>query len=380
MPIDTLVIGAGPFGLSLAAGLAARGVDYRIIGTSMSFWKQNMPPGMFLRSSWDWHLDPQGEWTIERFLGEQNLTTSEVNPIPIAVYLDYVEWFRVNARIEPENLVATRVDWVGDGRFIVATGQGESIEAKTVVLALGFSSFSSVPPELAAMLPAERVRHTVDANDFAHAAGKRYLIVGGRQSAFEWAALLAEAGAKQVDVVHRHASPAFAEADWTWVPPLMDRMMENPAWYRLLTSEEKEHYRLRLWGEGRLKVEPWLEARIAAGPVAVRPQTSLAGATPSLDGLTIQLSSGDTVEVDEVILATGYKPDIGRLGLLSEGNVLAGIDTDNGLPILDTAFQTSVPGLYMTSLLASRDFGPFFGFTVAARGAATVLGDHLAGS
>jgi hypothetical protein len=31
----------------------------------------------------------------------------------------------------------------------------------------------------------------------------------------------------------------------------------------------------------------------------------------------------------------------------------------------------------MTSYLATRDFGPFFGFTVAARAAAVVLGDAV---
>jgi cation diffusion facilitator CzcD-associated flavoprotein CzcO len=46
-------------------------------------------------------------------------------------------------------------------------------------------------------------------DDFAEA---RVAIIGGRQSAYEWAALLAEHGAEHVDVVHRHPVPEFANA------------------------------------------------------------------------------------------------------------------------------------------------------------------------
>ena len=42
--------------------------------------------------------------------------------------------------------------------------------------------------------------------------------------------------------------------------------------------------------------------------------------------------------------------------------------------------QTSVPGLYVTSMAAGGDFGPSFGCTVSVRAAARTVGDHLARS
>ena len=67
--VDVTVIGAGPYGLSLAAHLRARGVDHRIFGDPMGAWKHNMPPGMLLKSyPWASSLsDPQSEFAVKRF-------------------------------------------------------------------------------------------------------------------------------------------------------------------------------------------------------------------------------------------------------------------------------------------------------------------------
>jgi hypothetical protein len=45
--------------------------------------------------------------------------------------------------------------------------------------------------------------------------------------------------------------------------------------------------------------------------------------------------------------------------------------------VLDEHLQSSVAGLFMTSMLATRDFGPFFGFTVAVRTSAKLIGQAL---
>jgi hypothetical protein len=62
--------------------------------------------------------------------------------------------------------------------------------------------------------------------------------------------------------------------------------------------------------------------------------------------------------------------EIGRIPFLANGNMLAELDTRNGFPVLDEFFQTSVPGLFITSMPATQDFGPFFGFTVSVRASA----------
>ena len=46
---EVAVIGAGPYGLSLAAHLRARGIDYRIFGKPMDTWNAHMPKNMTLK-------------------------------------------------------------------------------------------------------------------------------------------------------------------------------------------------------------------------------------------------------------------------------------------------------------------------------------------
>lgn len=378
-----LIIGAGPFGLSLAAQAQAQGVDYIILGKPMEFWRANMPEGMYLRSASDWHLDPTNVHTIEAFLAEQGKTPADVEPLSLDFYLSYTRWFREQKQIHITEHYAQQVDRAEDGTFRVALDNGESIRADKVAVALGFSAFKHQPADIVDLLPPGRFAHTCDLVDFAPLRGKRCLILGGRQSAFEWTALLNEAGAEAVHVSHRHASPAFEEADWSWVNPLVDAMVDNPGWFRNLSEGEKKEIDRRLWAEGRLKVEPWLEERVMQPTAHLWPHTRLSACVEQPDGtLAITLAGVNDgtethLDVDQVILATGYKVRIDRVSCLARGNVMADLATRNDFPVLDEHFQTSIPGLFITSLPAAQDFGPFFGFTISVRTSARLIGQAL---
>jgi FAD-dependent urate hydroxylase len=374
---DVLIIGAGPFGLSVAAYAAHWKLDHRSIGGPMEFWKANMPKGMYLRSACDWHLDPLGIDTIESFLKTQNLTAAEVEPVSLEFYLSYATWFAQRKGIAPLPLRVRRLDYsVEAARFHALNEDGSLIGARNVVLAIGFKYFKRLPAELAGCVPAGRLAHTCDLVDFAPLRGKRCLIIGGRQSAFEWAALIHEAGAAAVHVCHRHDSPAFARSDWSWVGPLVDRTADDPAWFRKLPAARQEELHRRLWGEGRLKVEPWLEPRIRTDAVVrLWPRRQLVSCSEQGDGtLAAVLDNGETLIVDQVIAATGYQVDIARVPFLAAGNLLERLAIQNGFPKLDEHFQTNIPGLFITSMPAVQDFGPFWGFTIAAPVSAQIIG------
>jgi FAD-dependent urate hydroxylase len=386
METNLLIIGAGPFGLAVASQASHDRIEHLIVGKPMEFWKQNMPKGMFLRSACDWHLDPLGVHTIDCFLDSLGKTARDVEPLSLDFYLSYAEWFQQQKAIQTlpvyieqlDHSVTTKATAARDVHFLATTRDGEVIKAQRVVLAPGFRHFAHAPDDLKEKLPADRFVHTSEFVDFSGAKNKRYLILGGRQSAFEWAALLLEAGSSAVDLSHRHASPAFEAADWSWVNPLVDNMVADPNWFRRLSEVEKEAVSRRLWAEGRLKVEPWLEARLKDERVRVWPQTELVSCTEQEDGeLVAALSNGKTLNVDQVVLATGYKVDIAQLPFLAAGNLLRRLETRNGFPILDDHFETSIPGFFITSMPAMQDFGPFFGFTISVRTSAKLICERL---
>ena len=156
------------------------------------------------------------------------------------------------------------------------------------------------------------------------------------------------------------------------------QMVTNPSWFRRLSQAEKDAVSHRQWAEGRLKVEPWLEARLKDERVSVWPQTELVSCTEQESGeLVAALSNGETLNVDQVVLATGYKVDIARLPVLAAGNLLERLETRNDFPVLDDHFETSVPGLFITSMPAMQEFGPFFGFTVSVRTSAKLICQRL---
>jgi len=376
---DVLIIGAGPFGLAVAAGCGDRGVDHLVVGETMGFWRDHMPDGMLLRSGPDWHLDPGDRDTMERFLEEGGTEHDLAQPLARTTYLAYVEWFRRKRGIVPLPVHVERLDLLDGGSFRARLAGGGSISARRVVLALGIGAYAHVPPEVTALVPEGRAVHTCNLVEFGHLRGRRCLIVGGRQSAFEWAALMRESGVAEVHVVYRHPTPAFVESDWAWVSPLVDGMLTNPGWYRSLSPAAQQAIGQRLWGEGRLKLEPWLEPRVRRDGVTLWPETTMTAchALPS-GALSVRLGEDAVVDVDEVVLATGYKVDIARDTVLANGNLLPRIDTRNGYPVLDERFHTSVSGLHMTSVAAGQDFGPFLRFTVSARVSARLISAALA--
>jgi cation diffusion facilitator CzcD-associated flavoprotein CzcO len=371
-----LIVGAGPFGLAMAAEAQTLGVDHVLVGEPMSFWKRHMPAGMLLRSGCDWHLDPAGRDTIARYLETQGLTPADAEPLSLDRYLDYAAWFQKTKGIEAHPRRVTRLD-APDGRLRATCDDGTVLTAERVLLALGFAAFAHVPDELAAIVPAEHASHTRDCDVPARFDGRRVLIVGGRQSAFESAALLAEAGATAVHVCHRHDTPAFATSDWSWVGPLLERIAAEPGWYRALPAAEREALNARFWSEGRLKLEPWLGPRVRHEAITIRPRTRITAAERSGAALRVRLDDGDTLEVDHVLYATGYAVDLPRVPFLEAGNLREQIECRDGYPILDEGMQTTVPGLFVTSLPAARDFGLFFAFTAAVRASARIVGRAL---
>lgn len=369
---DLLVIGAGPYAHAAAAYAGDRGIDTTVVGRPLSFWREQMPTDMYLRSGPDWHLDANREHTFEAYFEERGLDPADHDPIPIGVWLDHADWFAAQKGLEVDQRLVADVTR-SNGTFAAAMEDGSTIVADKVLAAPGVGFFAQLP-DWHERVPAERRTHTVDRVAFDDLAGARVAVIGGRQSAYEWAALLCDHGAARVDVVHRHPKPAFEKVSWRFVDAYVDQTLAHRGWWRGLTGDERAGIAQQFWEVGRLTLEHWLVPRLRPDVVTTHAScsvTEVAGEGP----VTLTLSDGAELEVDHVVFASGYKPDVARVPYLA--GVLDQVSATDGFPNLSEGFETSLPGLYTVGFLATRDFGPFYGFTKGCPSAAKLVVDEM---
>ena len=372
MRTDLLVIGAGPYAYSAAAYARERGIDTHLVGHPMAFWRDQMPEDMYLRSGPDWSLDAAGEDSFEAYFEDAGLDPADVDPIPIGVFLDHTDWFARRKGLEVDRRLVAHLS--ADGAFVASMDDGTTVTAEKVLACPGIRHFA-VLPDWYADVPAERRAHTSELVDFDGLSGSRVAIIGGRQSAYEWAALLCDHGASRVEVIHRHETPRFEKVSWRFVDPLVEQTLAERGWWRSLSATDQQAIALQFWQVGRLTLEWWLVPRLRPEVVTSHPGTEVVGVEPGGDEVTLQLSDGERLSVDRVVFASGYRADLAAVPYLS--GVIDEVSLTDGFPDLSPGFETSLAGLYVTGFASTRDFGPFYGFTKGCPSAARIVVDEM---
>jgi cation diffusion facilitator CzcD-associated flavoprotein CzcO len=372
---DLLVIGAGPYGYAAAAHARDRGIRTHVVGEPMSFWREQMPDDMFLRSGPDWHLDASGEHTFAAYFEERGLDPVEHDPVPIGVFLDHTDWFAEQKHLDVDTRLVTSLVR-DDGGFTATLADGATVVAEKVLAAPGIRHFTQ-RPDWADGLPDGQASHTCDLVAFDDLAGARVVVVGGRQSAYEWAALLCDRGAARVDVVHRHETPRFEPVSWSFVDPYVELSLGQRGWWRHLSDPERRAVAGEFWRVGRLTLEPWLVSRLDPAVVTSRPGCTVVATAPRETEVDLTLSDGTVLTADHVVLATGYRAALDRVPYLA--GVLDDVAVTDGFPVLDEGMQTTLPGLFVVGFASTNDFGPFYGFTKGCPSAARIaVGEMLA--
>src|SRR5665213_2153046 len=206
---DVAIVGAGPYGLSIAAHLKARGVDFRIFGRPMQTWLTQMPKGMRLKSEGfaSSLSDPDSTFTLGHYCKEMGIPYADSGrPVPLETFATYGIEFQKRFVPNLENKHVASVRRAATG-FEVSLDDGEIVSARQVVVAAGITHFGYVPPILSA-LPEEFVSHSSQYGPLDQFKGREVTVVGAGASALDVAALLLQAGAA-VQLVARKSVVRF---------------------------------------------------------------------------------------------------------------------------------------------------------------------------
>jgi cation diffusion facilitator CzcD-associated flavoprotein CzcO len=381
---DAIVVGAGPYGLSTAAHLVDRGLRVGVFGKPMGLWRDHMPSGMFLRSHW-WatHLsDPRHRYTFDRFARETNASLSY--PIPRATFIEYGLWFQRRAVPMVDTTFVSSIERDADG-FAVTLADGRQVASAAVVMAIGAAYYAN-RPSLYDHLPASLVSHSCDHRDFSRFSGKQLVVVGGGQSAIEYAALLHEAGAA-VHVVARRAIE-WRSPDRTDQRSATERIMAPRAsvalgWdYWCLDRLPYAFYHLPQWAKNRYNLyylsgaSDWLRQRIL-GKVSVHEAQTILAIDAKRDTAVATISDGKTLWADHVMLATGYGHELDKLTMVGP-SLRRSIQTRDGTPQLTPWFESTVSGFYFSGFTSWRAFGPIYRFVAGCGPAARRLARAIA--
>ena len=394
--VEVAIVGAGPYGLSLAAHLRAAGVSVRQFGLPMQLWKDFMPEGMYLKSQgFASNLsDPKGTHTLEAFCRATGRPYASYGlPVALDTFVAYGEWFRDELVPDIEEVLVTDIARAGSG-FELTLANSEQLQARKVVVAIGVEAFKYTPEPLSA-LPSTVCTHASAHTDLGAFKGQEVIVVGAGQSALESAALLHEKGAS-VQLVARKTELRWNGAPLALDRPAMQKLREpesglGSGWATWFYSNHPEWFR-HLPRSTRV-----YRARTALGPAGaswLRPRVE--GQFPALTGYSIKWArmqdngarlgltgtDGTTREVaaDHVIAGTGYRWDLTRLSFLGD-SLLPALRTvpGTGSSAVDRNYQTSVPGLYVMGPAVAPTMGPVMRFVFGSEHAATTVARELAG-
>lgn len=387
---DVAIIGAGPYGLSLAAHGAAAGLDIRVFGKPLSTWRAHMPVGMLLKSDgFASNLSaPDPDTTLKAYCAARGIAYDDMyRPVPLSLFTDYADWFQQTCvpMLETQNVILLKKASRG---FALTLENGETLEASRVVLAVGITHFARKPDILEGLAG---VSHSFDHCDPTGFRGRDVLVLGAGSSAVDTAALLADAGADvrllaRAPDIHFHSAPDPTAASWLRAITFPSSGI-GPGWSSFFCHKTPrlfrrlpEHLRLEAtrrhlgpapgwFMRGKLdgRVPTLLGYKIERAKFA-KARVFLTARRP--DGGAIALSAG------HVIAATGYRPDLRRLPFLDQ-DLASRIAHVEHTPKLSDDFESSVPGLYMVGPIAANTFGPLMRFMVGCEYVSPRVSSHL---
>lgn len=290
---NSIIIGAGPCGMSAAIELQNKGINPLIIE------KGNIADTIYRYPTHQTFFSSSEKLEI----GDVAFITAKQKP----VRLDALAYYRSVAdrkKLRVSNYEKVTTIQKKSGHFIIRTSKARVYEAEHVIVATGYYD---QPNEL--NIPGEELPKVSHYFKEAHPFYRKDVtVIGGKNSAVDAALELHKAGAN-VTVLYRGSS--YSASIKPWILPLLEGLVEK--------NEVSFYFNAEVLG---------IDERTL---------------TYAVDG------QQQTIANDFVFAMTGYHPDYALLR--SAGTE---INSENGCPTFNSdTYETNVPGLYIAGVVAA---------------------------
>lgn len=388
--VDVTIIGAGPYGLSLAAHLKKNGVEFRIIGSPMRTWRTHMPKGMYLKSAGisATLFDPENKFSMKKYCLKNDIPYEDEGlPISLELFTKYGLAFQNFFAPNLEDTKLKSLQACSEG-FLLELENGAIFKSKNVVLAVGIDYFRNFPNPIHE-LPKELYSHSAEHHELQKFIGKKVIVIGSGSSAIDMAVLLHEIGAHPT-LIARRKTLNFGQKEGksrSFIGRVFAPMSGlGPGWFNLFCVKAPNLFR---YLPAKLRCKLVREFLGPSGGWFIRnrlqPVKILLGQTlvsakevKGMANLVFRTDDGKTenFQADHIITATGYKSEIKRMNFLSK-DIQKSLELLNETPKLSAHFESTMPGLYFAGPITANTFGPVMRFAVGAGSTSKILSNRL---
>jgi hypothetical protein len=331
-----------------------------------------------------------GRGTLDHWVAETG--QPKLEPMPLQHFLRYGDWFLDRFVPEADEHDVALVDG-RDGGYLVGTTEGQEVEVGTLVIAVGVTPFPRSPAAFRGV-DDPRISYAIQYGGYERFRGQRTVIVGGGQNGLESALMASRHGAASVEVIVRSQVRWYAPRESYqprgpiqrrlhdlaypiigFGPPPINRLVLYPDLFYRLPASLRDRLDRRLLRPGGA---PWIRGEVE-GRVPISEGLEVTSVEIRPDAIVLGLSDGSTREVDEIVVATGYRFDVDRLAFLAP-DVRRTIEIRDGWPHLDREMRSTNPSILFAGFPAEGQFGPLARFVEGTRFAATRIASALDGA
>jgi len=350
--IPVLIVGAGPYGLSLANYMSNAGQEFTIIGKPMELWRKHTFSDASLRSDMATSeiAHPQDIYSIQNFRSQHGLDTGSLSErVSVREYRQYINWVLGAIPYEVQEEYLKHLSQTDD-HFQAELESGEILKAKQVVIATGVAHHLKIPAEFS---DARDVIHSYYTQEIEALQGKKVLVVGAGQSAAE----AMEVCRKNDNQVHWYARTE---------PRFYSEPLDLPKWIFTLVVKSAGFFRRLPHG-----LIQYLFSIFSATTMTPDNQAKLADVNRFS-------SMPDLNDYDHVISATGYNYTLKHMNFLTD-ELRESLEMRAAMPRIDKNFMSSMQDLYFIGPSTEMFFGPPMKFMIGSQYVAPRLSKLLAG-